>query len=65
MIGKIINAYVPIKPTDTVEPEDIVFPGLKRIIGVIVKENKKHKKVLALIDGNTHWMNTRHMETVQ
>jgi hypothetical protein len=63
-IGDMVRGYVPIKWQERVREEDVVYPGLKAITGLVIDKNERNKKVLVLIDGGTLWWNSSSVEII-
>ena len=63
-VGDIVRGFVPIKWEECLREEDIIYPGLKTITGLIVDKNDRNKKVLVLIDGVTWWWDIRNTEVI-
>jgi len=63
-VGDMVKGFVPIKWQEDISEEDIIYPGLKLITGVIVDKNDRNKKVLVLIDGAPNWWDVRNTEVI-
>ena len=54
-VGDMVKGFVPIKWQENVREENIVYPGLKAITGMIVDKNNRDNKILVLTNGCTCW----------
>jgi hypothetical protein len=63
-VGDMVEGFVPIKWQENVREEDVIYPGLKPITGMIVDKNNRNKRVLVLIDGATQWWDIRNTEAI-
>ena len=63
-VGDMVKGFTPIKWQEKVREEDVVYPGLKAITGLIVDKNDRNKKILVLIDGVAWWWNSSTAEVI-
>ena len=63
-IGDMVKGFTSIKWQESVREEDVVYPGLRAIIGLIVDKNDRDKKILVLIDGTSWWWNSSTAEVI-
>ena len=54
-IGDLVKGFLPIMWQEDVREEDVIYPGLKAVTGMIVDKNERDRKILVLIDGSTWW----------
>ena len=54
-IGDIVQGFDTIKWGEETNPEDVVYPGLKRALGIIIRKNVKAKMVQVLVSGQSRW----------
>jgi hypothetical protein len=63
-VGDMVKGFVPIKWQENVREEDVIYPGLKSITGMIIDKNEPAGRVLVLIDGSTWWWHIRNTEVI-
>ena len=63
-VGDMVKGYTPIKWLENVREEDVVYPGLKAVTGLVVDKNDRNKKILVLIDGTTWWWKSSSAELI-
>ena len=63
-VGDMVKGFVPIRWKESIREEDIIYPGLKSITGMIIDKNDRNKKVLVLIDGSARWWDMRNTEVI-
>ena len=63
-VGDMVKGFVPIKWQERIKKEDVIYPGLKSVTGMIVDKSGRSKKVLVLIDGTTWWWDIRNTEAI-
>ena len=63
-IGDLVKGFLPIMWQEDVKEEDVIYPGLKAITGMIVGKNERDRKILVLIDGSTWWWQMSNAEVI-
>lgn len=64
-VGDLVKGFVPIRWGEDVKKEDICYPGLKWVTGMIVDKNTKNKKVLVFIDDTMLWWDIKNVQLIE
>jgi hypothetical protein len=63
-VGNLVRGHVPIKWGEKLSEKEVVYPGLKAAVGIIIDKKDRSKQVLVLVDGNIAWWHTKDVKVI-